>query len=194
MIPAVAVPGDTASASYDDDYYLTSYGYEPVEYTYYYGKNDNRKSYGKTDSFMRKLGKSDSDQASSSYSYFGWYPYSGGGQYGSRSGGQYGSPSDSYGGYDGYGGGGHKCCCNNNNNLATLGALALGFLALNGQLQNLINAINGNGRRRKRDTDNDETANGKMTARFSFAKSLVTVRKKITLAFQPSSKLLTQIC
>ena len=193
MAPAVAVPRGTASASYDDDYYSTSYGYEPAEYNYNYGKTYNRKPYGKisytNNSFNRKSGKSKSDQVSSN-SYYGWYPYSGGGQYGQ--GGQYGSRSDSYGSYDGYGGGGQKCCCNsNNNNLATLGAIGLGFLALNGQLQNIINAINGR-RRRKRDTDDDETANGKMMARFNFAKSLVTVRKKVALAYQPLGELLTQ--
>ena len=192
MVPALAVPGDTGSASYDDDYYLTSYGYEPAEYTYRTTDNRNlngRVSYARN-SFGRKSGKPNSDQLSSSNSYFGWYPYSSGGQYGSHNGGQYGSRSDSYGGYDGYGGGGHKCCCNNNNNnLATLGALALGFLALNGQLQNIINAINGRRRRRKRGIDDDETANGKMMARFGFAKSLVSVRKSVALASQPLSRL-----
>ena len=172
MVPAVVVPGDSASASYDDDYYATSYGYEPLEYSYSYGKKDYGKTSYASNSFNRKSGEPNNDQVSSSYTYFGWHPHSGG----SYSGGQYGSRSDSYGSYDGYGGG-HKCCCNNNNNnLATLGALALGFLALNGQLQNIINAINaGGGRRRKRGTDSDETANGKMTARLCFAKSPLAV-------------------
>ena len=179
-----------AGWDYVDDYYETSFGYEPAEYAYYYGRKDNRSSNDATNSLNRKSGKASDDQLSSGYSFFGWYPpvvgWTGRGQYGSRSGGQYNSRSDSYGGYDGYGGGGHKCCCNNNNNLATIGALALGFLAINGQLQNIINAINGRRRRRKRGTGNDETANGKMMARFSFAKSPVTVRKEMSLLFLDS--------
>ena len=184
MANALAVPG----WDYVDDYYETSFGREPADYAYYYG----RISHDATKSFNRKSGKANDDQLSSGYSFFGWYPpvagWTGGGQHGSRSGGQYNSRSDSYGGYDGYGGGGgHKCCCNNNNNnLATIGALALGFLAINGQLQNIINAINGARRRRKRDTSNNETANGKMMTRFSFAKSPVTVRREMSLLFRNS--------
>ena len=184
MANALAVPG----WDYVDDYYETSFGREPAEYAYYYGRISHDDA---TKSFNRKSGKANDDQLSSGYSFFGWYPpvagWTGGGQHGSRSGGQYNSRSDSYGGYDGYGGGGgHKCCCNNNNNLATIGALALGFLAINGQLQNIINAINGARRRRKRDTSNNETANGKMMTRFSFAKSPVTVRREMSLLFRNS--------
>ena len=192
MANALAVPG----WDYVDDYYETSFGHEPAEYAYYYGRN----SHDATNSFNRKSGKANDDQLSSGYSFFGWYPpvagWTGGGQHGSRSGGQYNSRSDSYGGYDGYGGGGgHKCCCNNNNNnLATIGALALGFLAINGQLQNIINAINGARRRRKRDTSNNETANGKMMTRFSFAKSPVTVRREMSLLFRISYQINNTPC
>ena len=51
--------------------------------------------------------------------------------------------------------------------------------------ETLIDAINGR-RRRKRDTSNNETANGKMMARFSFAKSPVTVRREMSLLFRNS--------
>ena len=135
-----------------DDYYPSSYEYEP-EY------NSDSRNRG----HVRSRRKPKSDQVVSSYSYYG-NPYSG---FASRSGNSYGS-HDSYGGHSGhgggYGGGGKcKCCCDDNNNLAMLAALALGFLALNGQLQNIIDAINAR-RRKRRAADDSRAASGKLRA------------------------------
>ena len=162
MVPAVIVPADAGTSNYDDDFYTSSYGYD-----YNYDTTDNRKSNSKISyakkPFGRRSGKPSVGQVAGSYSYYR-SPYYGGGQYASRS-GQYGS-------FSGHGGG--KCCCGGGNNLLELGALALGFLALNGQLQNIIDAINALGRRKKKRRrrnvdDDDETTNGKMLARSCFA-------------------------
>ena len=60
MVPVLILPGDIGSSAYDDDYYVTSYGYEPAEYAY--GATDNRKSGSKIsyarNSFGSKSGKS----------------------------------------------------------------------------------------------------------------------------------------
>ena len=157
---------DSGGSGYED-YYSSSYEHEPEYYNYMYDYN-----YGKAN--KREPRKSKGDQMVSSFSHYG-YPYA------SRS---LGSRDDGYGSHSGHGGhsgggyghGGGKCkcsCCDDNNNdLAMLAALGLGFLALTGQLQNILNAIN-NGRRRKRGTDDSAVTSGKMRAHTSFSVMLL---------------------
>ena len=172
MVPAVILPVDAGGSTYDDDYYTSSYGHE---YDYNYGTTDNRISNSKISdakkAFSRKSGKPNVGQVAGSYTYYG-SPYYGGGQYAGRS-GQHASRSGMHGSYSGHGGG---CCCGGGNNLLTLGAIAIATLAMNGQLQNIIDAINNLGRRRKRRNvdDDDATPNGKMIAR-SFLFFILTV-------------------
>ena len=149
-----------------DDYYFSSYEYEQEpEYYEYYHNYGNKK----------RPRKSKSDQMVSSFSYRG----SGGYPYASRSDG-YGSHSGHSGhggGYGHSGGGKCKCCCDDDNDLATLAALGIGFLALSGQLQNILMAITGGRRRRKRATDNTEVTSGKERAHKSFSILLLLERQ-----------------
>ena len=88
MVPVLILPGDTGSSTYDDDYYITSYGYEPAEYAY--GATDNRKSGSKIsyarnsfgsksgksyarNSFGRKSGKAKSNGGQAAGSYYSYY-------------------------------------------------------------------------------------------------------------------------
>ena len=149
-----------------DDYYSSSYEYE-LEPEYYHYLNDY--NYGKVN--KRRPRKSKGDQMVSSFSYSG-YPYA------SRRSDGYGSHSGHSGGGYGHSGGGKcKCCCNDDNDLATLAALGFGFLALSGQLQNILMAITGGRRRRKRATHNSEVTSGKKRAQKSFSILLLLVRQ-----------------
>ena len=124
--------------------------------------------------------------------YYGYgSPYYGGGQYASRSGqygsrsGQYGSRSDQYGSYSGGG-----CCCNGgSDNALRIGGAILACLAIQtcrDQIQNIINALNGTGRRRRRRRrrsvgEDDETTNGKVIAWHCMAKMLL-IRMLVVIA------------
>ena len=153
---------DSGGSGYDD-YYPSSYGHEPEYYSNYY-------DYDYVNANKREPRKSKSDQMVSSFSYYG-YPHA------SRSDG-YGSHSGHGGGYGHSGGGKCKCCCNDdNNNLAMLAALGVGFLALNGQLQNILQAITGGRRRRKRGADDSKETSGKKRAHISFSVMLLLERQ-----------------
>ena len=88
MVPVLILPGDTGSSAYDDDYYVTSYGYEPPENTY--GATDNRKSGSKISyarnsfgsksgksyarsSFRRRSGKGNPNGGQAAGSYYSYY-------------------------------------------------------------------------------------------------------------------------
>ena len=78
MVPAVILPEETGTSSYDDDdYYVTSYGYEPAPAGYAYGATDSRKSNSKIsyarNSLGSKSGKSNANGGQAAGSYYSYY-------------------------------------------------------------------------------------------------------------------------